>query len=143
MDGHERLAAEVDSWGDGVGCFDPERVLGSLRRAFPEVILDLTDHQEVRLQRELGHWAQVEDTARRDSLIRQSQGMARRNGPTYRFEIPTGAGGRVTGLARRYSVSVDLPRDTEPELRARVVAFLRSLQLGAPEVTTDDDSAAV
>jgi hypothetical protein len=142
MDAHETLAAEVDYWGDGIGCFDPERVLGSLRRAFPEAVIDLTDLQDVRLQRELGHWAQVEDTARRETLVRQSRGMARRNGPMYRFEIPT-AGGRVTGHARRYSVSFALPRDTDPELRARVVAFLRSLRLGAPEVKTDDDSSAL
>lgn len=138
MADRETLSAQVDYWGDGVGCFDPERVLGRLKRAFPTVVIDPTDHQDIRLQRELGFWGQVEDAALRETLVRQSRGLARRAGPTYRFEVPLGGGERVTGHARRYSVGFDLPSGVDPAFRARVVAFLRSLSLGAPEVKVDE-----
>ena len=104
MDDTERLYIRLDFWDDAVGAFEPAKVLRQLKRAFPEAEIDPTDHQRVRLLRELEFWAQGEKAAElRETLVRQSWGLYQTNGPTYRFVIPFPSGHRVSGGARRLS----------------------------------------
>lgn len=129
----ERLCLDLDFWDDTVGAFEPAKVLRRLRHAFPDVEIDPTDHQQVRLLRELEFWTQgVPDAQLRAKLIGQSWGLYQTNGPTYRFVIPFPTGHRVPGQARRLSVGVQLPSDLPPACREQFLTFLRSLRMGEP-----------
>lgn len=136
-DDTELLGLELDFWDDAVGAFEPAKVLRLLRRAFPDAEVDPTDHQQVRLLRELEFWSRLgDDPERRESLVRSSWGLYKTNGPTYRFVIPFPSGHRIAGSARRMSVNFWLPPDLPPRERERLAGFLRSLRLGEP--TLDD-----
>jgi hypothetical protein len=137
-DGGERLGIQLNFWDDTVGAFEPAKVLRQLRRAFPEAEIDPTDHQRVRLLRELEMWSHCEPELR-ETLVRQSWGLYQTNGPTYRFVIPFPSGHRVGGGARRLSTWLEVPAGLPPEHRERLLAFLRSLRMGEP--TPDADEA--
>lgn len=140
MDDTEWLGLTLDFWDDAVGAFEPHKVLDRLRRAFPDAEIDPTDHQQVRLERELEWWSRhVGDPEQRASMVRQSWGLYRRNGPTYRFVVPLPSGHRVRGGARRLSVSFWVPPDLPPEQRERLASFLRSLRLGEPTLEDGDE----
>lgn len=133
MDGTERLYVELDFWDEAVGAFEPCKVIRQLRRAFPEVEVDPTDHQRVRLLRELDFWAQGDKAPElRETLIRQSWGLYSTTGPTYRFVVPFPSGHRVSGSARRLSVGFQVPVDLPQEYREQLVVFLNSLRMGEP-----------
>ena len=129
----EAIYLELDWWDDSVGAFEPEKVLRQLRREFPDLEIDPTDHQRVRLLRELEFWSTL-GAELRETLVRQSWGLYQTMGPTYRFAIPFPFGHRVTGGARRMSVSFKLPVAFPREYREQVLAFLQSLQMGAPKI---------
>jgi hypothetical protein len=130
----ERLSIELDFWDDAVGAFEPAKVLRQLRRAFPDAEIDPTDHQRVRLLRELEFWSQgVREPELREKLVGQSWGLYKTNGPTYRFVVPFPSGHRVSGVARRLSVGFRVPAGLPPEYREQLLAFLRSLRLGEPK----------
>jgi hypothetical protein len=142
MDDTERLYIRLDFWDDAVGAFEPAKVLRQLKRAFPEAEIDPTDHQRVRLLRELEFWAQGEKTAElRKTLVRQSWGLYQTNGPTYRFVIPFPSGHRVSGGARRLSVGFQVPAGLPPEHREQLLAFLRSLRMGEPALDDGREEA--
>ena len=127
------LYLRLDFWDDAVGCFEPSKVLRQLRRAFPEAEIDPTDHQRVRLLRELEHWARgVADSETRETLVGQSWGLYRTNGPWYRFVVPFPSGHRVSGAARRLSVGFQVPAGLPAEYRDQLVAYLRSLRMEEP-----------
>jgi len=127
------LYIRLNPWDDAVGAFEPAKVLRQLKQAFPEAEIDPTDHQRVRLLRELEFWAQGEkSTEQRERLVQQSWGLYQRNGPTYRFVIPFPSGYRVSGGARRLSVGFQVPSGLPPEHREQLRAFLRSLHMGEP-----------
>lgn len=133
MEESESLYLRLDFWDDSVGAFEPAKVLRQLTRALPDVVIDPTDHQRVRLLRELEFWAQGEKTAAlRESLVRSSWGLYQRNGPTYRFVVPFPSGHRVAGAVRRMSVGFEVPAGLPPEYREQLLAFLRSLRMGGP-----------
>jgi hypothetical protein len=133
----ERLGIHLNYWDDAVGVFEPAKVLRQLRKAFPQVEIDPTDLQRVRLLRELEFWSQgAREPEVRETLIRQSWGLYRTNGPTYRFVIPFASGHRVEGGARRLSVTFKLPPGLPSEDRERLADFLRSLRMG--ELKLDD-----
>ena len=139
MDDAERLYIDLDFWDDAVGAFEPVKVLRQLQRAFPDVEIDPTDHQRVRLLRELEFWAQgYKDEELRETLVRQSWGLYQTNGPTYRFIIPFPSGHRVSGAARRLSVGFQVPVGLPPECRERLLSFLRSLRMGEPALGRED-----
>ena len=134
MDDGTRLDVRLDFWDDGVVAFEPAKVLRRLQRAFPQAEIDPTDHQQTRLLRELEGWSRgVPDPKVREQLVRQSWGLYRTNGPTYRFVIPFPSGHRVTGAVRRLSVGFALPPGLPPAAREQLAAFLRSLRPGEPE----------
>ena len=138
MDDDDRLYIRLDFWDDAVGAFEPVKVIRQLQRTFPEAEIDPTDHQRVRLLRELELWAQGEKVAElRETLVRQSWGLYQTNGPTYRFVIPFPSGHRVSGVARRLSVGFNVPAGLPLEHRAQLKSFLRSLRMGEP--VWDDD----
>ena len=126
-----KLAVRIDYWTDFVGVFDPGKVVELVKRAFPETVVDPTDHQAEKLAREMDHFRQLPET-QRETMIRQATRNARDNGPTFRFEIPTDVG-PIVGYARRYSVTFDLPEGAGAEIRDRLEAFLKGLNLGEPE----------
>jgi hypothetical protein len=133
VDACERLEVELDFWDDTVGAFEPAKVLRQPRAGFSDVEIDSTDHQRVRLLRELEFWDQGErDPELREKLILQSWGLYQTTGPTYRFVISFPAGHRVNGMARRLSVSFSLPVGLPAEYREQLVSFLRSLRMGEP-----------
>lgn len=121
MDDAERLYIELDFWDDAVGAFEPAKVLRQLELAFPDSDIDPTDHQRVRLLRELEFWAQQTAAEQREELV----------GQTYRFIIPFPSGHRVSGCARRLSDGFQVPVGLPPECRERLLSFLRSLRMGA------------
>lgn len=125
-----RLGIRIPYWTDSVGTFDPRKVVEQVARAFPETVVDPTDHQAVRLERELAHF-DGRPEPERSALIRQAWSNAQDNGPTFRFEIPTPAGS-IRGVARRYCVSFDLPDGVDDDRRGRLEQFLRGLRLGEP-----------
>jgi hypothetical protein len=137
-----RLGLGLSFWDDAVGAFEPAKVLRQLQRAFPGVEIDPTDHQRVRLLRELDFWSRrVGEPEVRESLVRQSWGLYQRNGPTYRFVVPFPSGHRVGGGARRLSVYFRLPPDLPSEHREQLLAFLRSLRMGEPTLSADEEEA--
>jgi hypothetical protein len=141
----ETLGLDLDWWDDSVGAFDPTKVLRQIARVFPQVEIDPTDHQDVRLQRELVAWSQgVSDETVRESLIRQSKGLYRRTGPCFRFEIPFTSGHRVKGQARRCAVLFTIPRDLPAAIREQLSGFLSGLEMGHPTWRRDgnDDEEA-
>jgi hypothetical protein len=144
MPSDERISLELSYWSDFVGTFDPWKVLWQVKKSFPSAVFDLTDHQEVRLNRDLEGWAHIPEP-RRQTLVNQSKRLYRDNGPTYKFEIPCGQGAAIKGCARRYTVSFLLPLDVSPEIRQGIIAFLESLKLGpatlkvrTPQLPPDD-----
>jgi hypothetical protein len=138
----EWLELELDFWDDSVGAFEPEKVLRQLQRAFPGVEIDPTDHQRVRLLRELEFWSQGgRESEVRETLVRQSWGLYQTNGPTYRFVVPFPSGHRVGGGARRLSVYFRLPPDLPPEHREQLLTFLRSLRMGEPTLSAEAEEA--
>jgi hypothetical protein len=138
----ERLGIALDFWDDAVGAFEPAKVLRQLRLAFPEAEIDPTDHQRVRLLRELEFWAQGERELKlREKLVRQSWDLYQTNGPTYRFAVPFSSGHRVSGGARRLGVHFLVPTGFPPEHREKLLAFLRSLKMGQPKFDTEDAEA--
>jgi hypothetical protein len=143
MDNTERLYVRLDFWDDAVGAFEPAKVVRQLKRVFPEAEIDPTDHQRVRLLRELEFWAQGEKTAElRETLVRQSWGLYQTNGPTYRFVIPFPSGHRVSGRARRLSVGFKVPAGLPPEHCKQLLAFLQSLRMGVPALDNGRETAA-
>jgi hypothetical protein len=135
MDDGERLGIDLDFWDDVVWAFEPTKVLRQLRRAFPDAEIDPTDHQRVRLLRELEFWSRDEVTAEaRETLVRQSWDLYQTNGPTYRFVVPLPSGHSIRGGARRLSVWFRVPAGLSPENRERVLAFLQSLRSGKPKL---------
>lgn len=129
------LQLRVSYWDeDGVGCFEPHKVLRVLRAWFPEVQVEPVDHQAAQLERELAFWeANVADEQQREGLIRSSRFNNATNGPTYRFTIPVADGPAVNGWARRLTVGVSFPAETPEEMQDRLRQFLQSLQLGQPQ----------
>ncbi|MGL4422179.1 MAG: hypothetical protein ACRCZF_16035, partial [Gemmataceae bacterium] len=93
MEDGESLYIRLNCWDDAVGAFEPAKVLRQLQQTFPDAEIDPTDHQEVRFLRELEFWAQGDNSAElRETLVRQSWGLYRRTGPTYRFVVPFSSG---------------------------------------------------
>lgn len=141
-DDTERLALDLNYWDDTVGVFEPAKGLRQLQRSFPATEIDPTDHQRVRLLRELENWTKlVADTSQRDSMVRQSWGLYQRMGPTYRFVVPFPSGHRVSGGARRSSVYFYVPPDLPTEYRDQLLAFLSTLRLGQPTLSTAQEDA--
>jgi len=65
-------------------------------RTFPDAEIDPTDHQRVRLLRELEFWSRDDiRPGHRDELVRQSWDLYQTNGPTYRFVVPFPSGHRA------------------------------------------------
>lgn len=129
----ERLGIGLDYGDDTVGAFEPAKVLRQLQRTFPDAEIDPTDHQRVRLLRELEIWSRNEkESVPRETLVRQSWGLYQTNGPTYRFVVPFRSGHRVEGGVRRLSVWFQVPAKLPPEYREQLLTFLRSLRMGEP-----------
>jgi len=98
MDDTEYLGLELDYWDETVGAFEPQKVIGKLREFFATAEIDPTDHQQVRLLRELWHWEQIDCPPEQLTLlIRQSWGNYQTSGPTYRFSVTFPSGHEVQG----------------------------------------------
>lgn len=81
----------------------------------------------------MAFWSQGERPADlQATLVEQSWGLYRTNGPSYRFAVPLSTGHRVGGFASRLGVGFRVPAGLPPEHRERLVSFLRSLGMGEP-----------
>jgi hypothetical protein len=130
-DGTKSIDLSISYWTNAVGTFDPWKVVCRIKNRFPDTVIDRTDHQQVRLQRELAFWNSHEmPEERRQSLIRSSSCNARDNGPSYRVEIPFGLTQPVLGWARRYSVRFQVPAEAPDSVLDALETFLKSLDLG-------------
>lgn len=125
------LAVRINYWTDFVGAFDPKKVVRQVKHTFPETVVDETDYQAARLDRELAAYADAPEP-QRTKFIRDAKRQAQDHGPTFRFEIPSDAG-PIKGQARRYSVTLDLPDGVHDDLRDRLEEFLKGLRLGEPK----------
>ena len=121
--------------------FEPSKVLSLVRDAFPAAEIDPTDHQQVRLERELAGWVQgVQNPERRAALSRQSWNLYKTNGPTYRFVIPFPTGQRIPGHVRRLSMAFWVPHGLPRDLLERLLTLLRSFRMGEPKSFETEDS---
>jgi hypothetical protein len=137
-DGTSCITLKLEYWTDSVGAFDPTKVLSRIHKAFPDAVIDETDVQEVRLLKELEHWNSEEmSEEQRKRFIRSSKILYRTNGPTFSFQIPFGLEQPVRGWARRYSVRFDVPHGAPQRVTDALVSFLKSLQMGEPELEID------
>ena len=137
------LGLYVDFWDETmVGAFEPEKCVNRVRDAFENVTVDPTDHQEVRLTREIDHWnATVSDRTLRDTLILQSKRLYRGNGPTYRFVIKFEDGHEVNGTARRLSFTFWFDPSLSTDIVSRLRKFLLSISLGSPTIEDIDEQS--
>jgi hypothetical protein len=137
MDGGEFLGIRLSFWDDAVGAFEPAKVVGQLRRAFPAAEIDATDTHRTLLQRELELFSRPDvNLDSRETMIRQAWGSYQRNGPRYQFVVPFPSGHRVRGAARRLCVSFWVPHGLSAEHREQLLAFLQSLRMGEPKLYT-------
>jgi hypothetical protein len=135
------LGRRLDFWDDTAAVFEPAKVVRLLRRTFPDAEVDPTDHQQLRLERELGFWSRDGVAPElRATLVRQSWGLYKTNGPTYRFVVPFPPGHRVRGQARRLSAGFWLPPGLPPEHQEQLRAFLASLRMGVTELDDCDEA---
>ena len=133
MDDGEWLQIELDYWDDAVGAFEPAKVVRQVQRAFPDAELDPTDHQRVRLLRELELWAQHGSGGELgDYMVAKFWELYQTNGPSYRYVVPFPSGHRVSGSVWRFGVGFKLPAELPPEHRQQLLDFLLSLRMGEP-----------
>lgn len=125
------ITCSINYWSDEVATFDPEKVAGKLRAAFPEADVDPTDQAAAEvenLRRRIEPFFDTNPSLK--TMLRQMQGKARRNGPVFAFKMPG-----IRGTVGRYSVVFMSEVDVEGSLRERIVAFLESLRLGSVKVS--------
>jgi hypothetical protein len=130
--GNVTLTLRINYRTDCVGAFDPQKVVGLVKRAFADTIIDPLDYQEMRLKRELDFFSQVPDPERRERMVRRAWRDAWDNGPTLRFEIPRDGGEPIKGMARRYRISFELPEGLDEATRNRLEGLLKGLAMGHP-----------
>lgn len=138
------LGLDLDYSDDSVGAFEPEKCIDRVCAAFDDVDVevDKSDHQELRMTREVEHWSTtVQDERLRDKLILQSKRLYRSNGPTYRFVIRFDDGYEVNGTARRLSFRFWFNPSLPKEIVSRLRQFLLSLSLGSPKMSDVDEQS--
>ncbi len=67
-----RFTLRINYSTDCVGAFDPWKVVGLVKRAFAQTIIDPVDYQEMRLKRQLDFFSQIPDPERRERMIRRA-----------------------------------------------------------------------
>ena len=129
------LVAAISYGGEGVACFDPEKVLHRLQTSFPEAVIDPTERAEAEVAA-IDAFLEQNNAApeTRDRMKAQIRGKARRNGPVYGFTLPVPEGTTIEGLASRYSVHFRADSAIDAVLQRRIVAFLEALGLGTVRV---------
>ncbi len=121
---------------DGVGCFDPVKVVALLERTFGDAfVFNLDDLFE-------GHYERIyeileEGSTGRDLVLRDEARKKREISPRYTFQLRTGSDTFVAGKVDRYSIWITWDSEAEfpQHVRDRFVTFLQSLQLGVVTVT--------
>lgn len=130
------IAARIDDEGDGVGCFDPRKVVSKLIRTFPgEAVACLHDYawKDYDSFKQKSDLEGVSDTL--EAVILRAERDAHRRGPLFVFRLYTGDGQVIRGAAERYVVRIWSGQPIPPDLRERFIAFLDSLLFG-PVVTS-------
>lgn len=118
--------------------FKPEEVIQKLRAAFPEATVLPGDQLALRAQRAEAK-AHLLSPQSASVIVETLWRNARQLGPAYAFEIPTTAGCRVRGNARRYNVTFLSEGPLSPALHERILAFLKSLGAGWIRASTNDE----
>jgi hypothetical protein len=123
------IGARIDHLSDGVGCFDPVRVIGRMRAAFPQLIEQARDYLWEtcdRIRQSTGEGSQ--------GALRGAVRDMQERGPKILFEIPLADGHVVTGTAERYWVRVTSNDDFPQDFRRAFTQFLSSLELQSIQV---------
>lgn len=139
-----RITCKLDVRSETGVAFEPRDVVDRLRTAFPEADVDPTDHSaaEVEQARAVVESQSELPAARRETMLRQIEDKARREGPVYRFTL---AG--ISGFINRFRIIFKSDAPIANPLEQRIVAFLESLGRGTVDVMieepdpTDPDSA--
>lgn len=110
--------------------FDSDGVVRSLLDAFPEAVVDSTDHAQEEVRR-LETFLASHDTSDENKRIMMNQirGKAARNGPTYKFEL-TGSVPPIVGYIKKWWVSFHSDAAFDPRLGDRILRFLTQLPKG-------------
>ena len=120
------MGARIDNLSDGVGCFDPIRVMHRMRASFPELIEDKCDY----LRETFNRLREITDDGTRgnDARLTAVRDLQER-GPKILFIIPLPDGRSIRGTAERYWVLVTSSDDFPHDFRQRFTNFLHGLSL--------------
>jgi hypothetical protein len=109
-----KLIAQIGFWENGVTCFCHEAIGRALHQAFPEIKIEDSD---------LAHEKYSSVANSNERLAASAWSEYLRNGPRYRFDLPSG----VCGYFGRYSVEMIIPSQISDSEMQRIEAFLHSL----------------
>jgi hypothetical protein len=104
---------------------DPDEAIIRLQELFPEAIVLPGDQLALAAQRTEQRLGQSEAANR--AVIQKLWWDAQHSGPAYAFYVPPGAEPRIEGVIKRYQADFHSEAPLSSAMRARIVAFLRSL----------------
>jgi hypothetical protein len=120
-------ASIADLESDGVGCFDPTKVILRLMDTFPEAIVCLHDYG----WKDYDHF---QTRSAHEGAIQLAESDARRRARMYIFRLRNANGQLIKGAAERYGVRIWSEEAIPAELKERVLVFLKSLRVDPIEV---------
>lgn len=130
----------INYWSESVMCFDPEKVLATLAKALPNLVVDPTDWAEREVEqvaRDIQSLKLADET--RQVMLRQIRGKARRNGPVFTFHWMTDNGTAMEGHVSRYSMWIRMPAEIAPAYQGTIVDVFKSF--GAGEIQISESRA--
>ena len=121
------IGARIDDRSDGVGCFDPIRLMCRMRGAFPELIEERRDYlfetyEGIRQIASPG-------SEGAEGALRVAVRDMQERGPKILFRIPLPDGRSIRGTAERYCVFVFSSEEFPEDFRRRFNHFLHGLYL--------------
>lgn len=125
-----RIEANIEYWDDNVLTFDPEKVIGKLRKYFPQTIVDPKDYSMDELERFIKYANDNVSEPNRSRVIASMRGKNWANGPTFRFRILGESEREITGYAKRYCVAFESKQDIDFKIEKAIIEFLKSLKYG-------------
>lgn len=110
---------------DGQFQLNPDEAVVRLQEHFPEAII-LPGDQLARSAQRAERQLDSANAAHR-AVVAKLWWDAQHSGPAYAFFLPAGVEPRVDGVIKRYQADFHSDTPVSEPLRARIVAFLRSL----------------
>jgi hypothetical protein len=104
---------------------NPDEAIIRLQEHFPEAIVLPGDQLALGAQRT--EQRLDPNRAADRAVVQKLWWDAQHSGPAYAFYIPAGTEPRIEGVIKRYQSDFQSDASVSPTMRARIVAFLRSL----------------